>query len=145
MVFSSPKIVSKTYDVFRHIELWQSQTSDGASAKYLSYKTLFTDKSDDWRLYKEDGVAHNKYFISYKTARWDSNHGIPTHVYSYPEIIVGMVKQNLFIVISYTGYRDGLDYVHDINEDIVYVRDLLQTSIFPINAQSEAVPNPSGR
>ena len=42
-----------------------------------------------------------------------------------PEIFIGILKQNVFIVISYTAYESSWHYVRTINQDIRYVADLL--------------------
>jgi hypothetical protein len=42
-----------------------------------------------------------------------------------PDIFIGILKQNVFIVIGYTSSRSGSDYVRTINGNAAYVAELL--------------------
>jgi len=115
--------------IYRSIELHQFQKREGALEEYLSYRATFTEGLSR-RLYLERGSQFERYFISYATTRFDTNHGIPMGIITAPEILIGVLKQNLFVSVSYSSYRSrlrwGLDYVPRINEDIEYARDLLE-------------------
>jgi hypothetical protein len=58
----------------------------------------------------------------------NTNHGIPVGVITSPEILIGFLKENVVIIVSYTAYRDDTDYVKEVNEDILWVSDLLKRS-----------------
>jgi hypothetical protein len=113
-------------DVFRSIEIWQFKTNDDAMHKYKSYKKIFTDKLAYRRLYKESDEWRNNYFSSYESVHFDYNHGIPCGIVSKPQILVGLLKSNLLIIISYDGYRYYDNYIGEMNGDIVYVSKLLK-------------------
>jgi len=49
---------------------------------------------------------------------------MPVWVNTKPEIFIGIMKQNVFIVISYAAYASGSDYIQTINKDVRYVADL---------------------
>lgn len=94
---------------------------------YANQRREFTssDSGNNWKLYREEGDAAKKWFISYQGVRLDTNHGIPMGIITKPEIFIGILKQNVFIVISYTAYDSSWNYVRTINQDIRYVADLL--------------------
>lgn len=115
--------------VYRYFTMFQFSTINEALGEYKSYKNMFTDRLYSWRLYKQEGNENDKYFISYKTTRFDYNHGIPCGINISPEILIGFLKNNLFIVVSYTGYANYDDYVNEINEDILYVSKLLKNGV----------------
>ncbi len=127
LLFSSPNDKHPN-DVFRTIEIWQFRTTEAALDKYNSYKKTFTDRSMHKSLYKEEREGDDKYFMSYESVHFDYNHGIPCGIVSKPSILIGVLKNNVLIVIAYDGYRYYDDYIKEINEDIVYVSQLLKTN-----------------
>lgn len=42
-----------------------------------------------------------------------------------PEILIGILKQNVVIVIGYTAYVSRSDYIRTINKDVRVIADLL--------------------
>jgi hypothetical protein len=127
LLFSSPDNKHPN-DVFRSIEIWQFKTSEDALSEYNSYKKTFTDRSMYRKLYKEEKDRNGNYFISYESVHFDYNHGIPCGIVSKPHILIGVLKNNVLIVIAYDGYRYYDDYIKEINEDIVYVSKLLKSN-----------------
>ena len=89
----------------------------------MDQKRTFTDS--EWKLYLEHENGDEKWFISYKGTRFDTNHGMPVWVNAKPEIFIGILKQNVFVVIAYTSYGwSDSSYVQTINNDIRYAADL---------------------
>jgi hypothetical protein len=122
--------------VFRSVEIYRSDTRSAARTEYEDNKRTFT--RGDWKLYQEQGSDSNKYFSAYKAPWMNTNHGIPVGVITSPEILIGFLKENVVIIVSYTAYRDDTDYVKEVNEDILWVSDLLKRS------QAPAVGRPAG-
>jgi hypothetical protein len=50
---------------------------------------------------------------------------MPVWVNAKPEIFIGTLKQNVFIVVGYTAYASGSDYIQTINNDVRWVADFL--------------------
>ena len=50
---------------------------------------------------------------------------MPVWVNAKPEIFIGILKQNVFIVVGYTAYAWDSDYIQTINNNIRWVADLL--------------------
>ncbi len=111
-------------DIFRGIEIWQFATTNEALEKYLDYQKTFK-KDASARIYKEKKQFDNRYFIIYKTIRFDYNHGIPYKINNDPELNLGFLINKYFVFISYTKYSNGQKtpefYKSDINNDIIYV------------------------
>lgn len=112
--------------VFRRTQLHPFNSDSAALDEFEHYKDLFTDEFDSWRLFEEHLETNNNWFSSYKTTRFDRNHGIPMGIRTSPEILIGIQKHNVLITISYTGYSDYDNYIDEINEDIVYLSKLLK-------------------
>lgn len=112
-------------DVFRTIEIWQFRTTGDAMSKYDSYKKTFSDRSMYKKLYKEE---RGHYFITYEAVHFDYNHGIPCGIAAKPHILLGVLKNNVLVIVAYDGYRYYDDYIKEINEDIVYVSKLFKTN-----------------
>lgn len=110
--------------IFRDFNVFRENSSEKTQEIYARHRQDFTG-SDDWKLYLEQDDGPEKWFISYKGTRFDTNHGMPVWLNAKPEIFIGILKQNVFIIIDYTAYASGLDYVRTINMDIRYVADLL--------------------
>lgn len=110
--------------IFRDVNVYREESPEKAEEIYARQKQEFTG-SDDWKLYLEQGNGPEKWFISYKGTRFDTNHGMPVWVNAKPEIFIGILKQNVFIVVGYTAYASGSDYVQTINKDVRWVADLL--------------------
>jgi hypothetical protein len=111
--------------IFRSIGLYRENTLSAAQQIYSRHRQQFTDSAMDWKLYSESVDAADRAFISYKGIRFDANHGIPIGVNTKPEILIGVLRQNLFVVVSYTAHRSAPDYVRTINSDVEYVARLL--------------------
>lgn len=90
-------------------------TSSSGPIVKLAFASLYLEKSD----------ATEQWFISYKRTRFDTNHGMPVSLNAKPEIFIGTLKKNVFIVIAYTTYESDSDYIQTINKDIRWVADLL--------------------
>jgi hypothetical protein len=105
--------------IFRDFNVFRENSLDKTQEIYARHRQDFT--GSDRKLYLEQGDGPENLFISYKGIRFDTNHGMNTK----PEIFIGILKQNVFIVISYTAYASGSDYIQTINKDVRYVADLL--------------------
>jgi hypothetical protein len=108
--------------VFRSVNVFREDSATKAHGIYVDQREQFTDR--DWKLYLEKGKAPEMWFISYEGVRFDTNHGIPMGLNTSPDIIIGILKQNVFIVIGYTS-PNGSDYIQTINGDVAYVAELL--------------------
>jgi len=106
------------------MEITQFDAEKLALSNYISQRKELRKESHT-RLYDESNSGSDRYFIVYKTAQWDTNHGIPIGIYSQPEITIGILKQNLLIMITYVGHENDFDYIKKINEDIQFVGNLL--------------------
>jgi hypothetical protein len=84
----------------------------------------------NWKLYREQGTASEKWFTSYQGAHFDTNHGMPVWWDTNPDIYVGVLKQNVFIEVSYTAYTSSSNYIQTINKDIRLAADLLSKAAF---------------
>lgn len=114
------------YDVFKGADIIEFNSNKEATDEYIKYKETFTDESEYWKLYKEEGNSTNKFFIAYKTTEIYYNHLIPSGIRTSPEIIIVYLKNNIFVTVSYTGYKNYNNYIKEINIDIVYVSDILK-------------------
>jgi hypothetical protein len=114
-------------EIFRAVNVFREASPMKAQEIYEYQRLDFTssDSGHNWKLYREEGDAADKWFISYQGIRLNTNHGIPMGIITKPEIFIGILKQNVFIVISYTAYDSSWSYVRTINQDIRYVADLL--------------------
>lgn len=109
--------------IFRDFNVFRENSVEKTQEIYVHHRQDFT--GSDWKLYLEQGDGPEKWFISYKGIRFDTNHGMPVGVNTKPEIFIGILKQNVFIVISYTAYASSWNYIQTINTDVRYVADLL--------------------
>jgi hypothetical protein len=109
--------------IFRDANVYRQEDLALAREIYAEQRRQFTDS--DWTLYTEKSDSESKWFISYKGTRFDTNHGMPVWVNAKPEIFIGILKQNVFIVVAYTAYGSAPDYVQTINKDVRWVADLL--------------------
>jgi hypothetical protein len=111
-------------NIFRGIEIWQFATSKGAVERYMDYRKIFKEDASA-RIYEEKSQLDKKYFMIYKTVRFDYNHGIPYKIYNDPELMLGFLINKYCVFISYTKYTFGQKtpeyYKSDINNDIIYV------------------------
>lgn len=124
LVFHPPKSdADSDHGIFRDVNVYREESPLKAQEIYGDQKRQFT--GSEWKLYLEQGGGPEKWFISYKGTRFDTNHGMPVWLNAKPEIIIGILKQNVFIVIAYTAYASGSDYVQTINKDVHYVAELL--------------------
>ena len=123
-----PKVRSEddSRNVFRDVNIFQFGTKQGAQKAYTDHRQIFTEQGYR-KLYKEAGTENDKYFMSYEPAHFDYNHGIPCGIVTSPKITVVFLKNNLLILVSYTGYRYYDNYVKEMNEDIAYVGELLKS------------------
>jgi hypothetical protein len=46
------------------------------------------------------------------------------------DIYVGVLKQNVFIEVTYTAYTSSSNYIQTINKDIRFAADLLSKAAF---------------
>jgi len=122
LVFRPPN-PDPDHQVFRSVNVFREDSVMKAREIYAHQREEFTN--GDWKLYFEKGKAPEMWFISYEGVRFDTNHGIPTGLNTKPDIFIGILKQNVFIVIGYTSVRNDSDYIHTINGDVAYVADLL--------------------
>jgi hypothetical protein len=122
LVFQPPN-PDPDHRIFRSVNVFREESLLKAQEIYADQRQQFTGL--DWKLYLEQGDAAEKWFISYKGTRFDTNHGMPVWVNTKPEIFIGILKQNVFIVISYTAYASSSGYIQTINKDVRYVADLL--------------------
>jgi hypothetical protein len=122
LVFQPPN-PDPGHRIFRSLNVYREDSLQKAQEIYADQRQQFTGL--DWKLYLKQGDAAEKWFFSYKGTRFDTNHGMPVWVSAKPEIFIGILKQNVFIVISYTAYASGSDYIQTINNDVRYVADLL--------------------
>lgn len=109
--------------IFRDANVYRQEDPALAREIYAEQRRQFTDS--DWILYTEKSDSESKWFISYKGTRFDTNHGMPVWVNAKPEIFIGILKQNVLIVVAYTAYGSAPDYVQTINKDVRWVADLL--------------------
>lgn len=124
LVFHPPDLKSDPeHLIFRDANVYREESPAAAQQIYAQQRRTFTDS--DWKLYFETGDGAEKWFISYKGTRFDTNHGMPVWVNAKPEIFIGILKQNVFIVVAYTAYGSAPDYVQTINKDVRWVADLL--------------------
>ncbi len=107
-------------DVYRENSLLKAQ------GIYEHNRRLFTTpgSGQSWKLYREEGAGAERWFVSYQEAHFETNHGIPIWWNIQPDIYVGVLKQNVFIEISYTAYTRA-NYIPTINKDIRFAADLL--------------------
>jgi hypothetical protein len=56
---------------------------------------------------------------------FDTNHGMPVWWNAKPDIYVGVLKQNVFIEVTYSAYTSSSNYVEINNKDIRIAADLL--------------------
>lgn len=78
-----------------------------------------------WKLYREQGAGAEKWFVSYQEAHFETNHRVPIWWNTKPNSYVGVLKQNVFIEISYSSYGSSSDYIPTLNKDIRFAADLL--------------------
>jgi hypothetical protein len=81
-----------------------------------------------WKLYREQGAGTEKWFVRYQEAHFETNHGIPMWWNTKPDIYIGVLKQNVFIEVSYSSYSSSSDYMQTINKDIRFAGDLLRNA-----------------
>jgi hypothetical protein len=112
-------------DTWRRLNLHREDTPARAQQVYASYRKLFTDPKGDWVLHLESGSAPEQHFISYRGARWNTTHGIPLWRDTQPDILIGVLRHDVFIAIHYSLERGQRDYVREVNSDIRYAADLL--------------------
>ena len=115
--------------IFRNIDVYREDSVPKTQEIYEHNRKVFTTPGSGqfWRLYREGGAGVEKWFISYQEAHFETNHGKPVWWSNSPDIYIGILKQNVFIEVSYTGYfpSSNADYIQGINEDIRFAADLL--------------------
>ncbi len=114
-------------DTDRYIEIYKFLSNENAIKEYESYKKELLEW--DYNNLYEDESGNNKYFISYKTVRFHTDHGIPIRIDTSPDLSLWFLKNNVFIMITYEWYRNYGNYIYDINSDIMYVSDILKGTI----------------
>lgn len=127
MIFVHP-LNATNEDVYRTIEIYQFYWAKEALQEYENYKEIFSDGENN-NLYKSDGKDNERYFMAYKSARINRNHGFAIGIINAPDITLWFLKNNIFISISYHGYENYDSYVEEMNSDVVYVADILKRII----------------
>jgi len=99
---------------------------------YVHMREVFTTpgSGQNWKLSREQGTSPEKWFLSYQGAHFDTNHGMPVWWDTNPEIYIGVLKQNVFIEVTYTAYTSRSNYIQTINQDIRFAADLLSKAAF---------------
>jgi hypothetical protein len=115
--------------IFRNVDVFREDSLPKALEIYEQNRQSFTTSGpgEYWKLYREQGAAEEKWFISYQEAHFDTNHGTPTWWIAKPDIYIGILKQNVFIEIAYSDYSfaSSSSYIETINKDIRFAADLL--------------------
>jgi len=107
------------------VDVYREKDAATASQIYSKHRNRFTNAEADWKLYVDEGQGSERHFISYKGVRFDTNHAIPVAVNTKPEVVIEIQKENVLVVVSYTAYSGGSDYVQTINRDVVYAAAIL--------------------
>ena len=112
--------------IYRNVDVYREDSLPKAQEIYAHNRQVFTT-SANWKLYREQGAAAEKWFISYQEAHFETNHGMPMWWNTKPDIYVGILKQNVFIEISLSDYAfaSSSNYTQTINKDIRFAADLL--------------------
>jgi len=115
--------------IFRNVDVFREDSVPKAQEIYAQNREVFTTRGSgqNWKLYREQGAGAEKWFASYEEAHFETNHGVPMWWSNSPDIYVGVLKQNVFIEVSYTAYMPSWkwNYIQTINEDIRFAGDLL--------------------
>jgi hypothetical protein len=124
--------------IFRNIEVYlednlkkQYVYDDFRSVQevYAHMRQVFTTPGpgQNWKLYREQDAGAEKWFISFQEAHFATNHGMPMWWDNSPDICIGVLKQNVFIEISYSASFPSRDwsYTRSINKDILFAADVL--------------------
>lgn len=113
--------------IIRNVDVYREDSLPKAQEIYAHNRQVFTTSGSgqDWKLYREQDAAAEKWFISYQEAHFDTNHGMPVWWNTNPDIYVGVLKQNVFIEVTYTAYTSSSNYIRTINEDIRFASELL--------------------
>jgi hypothetical protein len=101
--------------IYRNIDVYREDSLTTAQEIYGHNRQVFTTPSSggSWKLYREQGTEAEKWFISYQEAHFETNHGIPMWWNTKPDIYIGVLKQNVFIEISYSAYASSSSYIPD--------------------------------
>jgi hypothetical protein len=118
--------------IYRNVDVYREDSLPKAQEIYAHNRQVFTTpgSGQNWKLYREQGTAAEKWFISYQGAHFDTNHAMPVWWDTNPDIYVGVLKQNVFIEVSYTAYTSSPNYIQTINNDIRFAADLLSKAAF---------------
>lgn len=118
--------------IYRNVDVYREDSLPKAQEIYAHNRQVFTTpgSGQNWKLYREQGTESEKWFISYQGAHFDTNHGMPVWWDTNPDIYVGVLKQNVFIEVSYTAYTSSSNYIQTINKDIRFAADLLSKAAF---------------
>jgi hypothetical protein len=113
--------------IIRNVDVYREDSLPKAQEIYAHNRQVFTTSGSgqNWKLYREQDSAADKWFISYQEAHFETNHGVPMGWSTKPDIYVGVLKQNVFIEVTYTAYTSSSNYIQTINKDIGFAADLL--------------------
>ena len=104
LVYRLPDHDQKT-QIFRNIDVYREDSVPKTQEIYAHNREVFTTSGSGqfWKLYREGGSGAEKWFISYQEAHFETNHGMPMWWGNSPDIYIGVLKQNVFVEVSYTG------------------------------------------
>jgi hypothetical protein len=115
--------------IFRNVDVFREDSVPKAQEIYAHNREVFTTpgSGQNWKIYREQGAGAEKWFASYEGAHFETNHGMPVWWSNSPDIYVGVLKQNVFIEVTYSAYMPSWNwnYIPAINEDIRFAGDLL--------------------
>jgi hypothetical protein len=116
--------------IYRNVDVFREDGLPKAQEIYERNRLSFTTagSGQSWKLYREEGAGAEKWFVSYQEAHFETNHGIPMWWNTKPDIYVGVLKQNVFIEVSYSSYSSSSDYIQTINKDIRFAGELLRNA-----------------
>lgn len=107
--------------VLGDIEIFRCNTKDEAQQQYDSHKATFMEGGSACRMYRERNTNGNMYYAAYKRIRFDYNHGIPYRVINHPDIWIGFLNGNYFILFR------TCPIVKRITEAMIIRRHLMMT------------------
>lgn len=113
--------------IFRNIDVYREDSVLKAQEIYARNRRDFTTPGagQNWKLYREEGTATGKWFIGYQGGRFDTNHGMPVWSDMDPDVYIGVLKQSIYVEVSFTAYGGSSHYIQTMNKDICFAADLL--------------------
>ncbi len=113
--------------IFRNIDVYREDSVLKAQEIYARNRRDFTTPGagQNWKLYREESTATGKWFIGYQGGHFDTNHGMPVRWDMDPDVYIGVLKQNVYVEVSFTAYTGSSDYIQTMNKDICFAADLI--------------------